>query len=236
MGFPLIKKRIRRALRAIGLLKPYDPTAVSGPSLPTLSQARVTVNGLYQVILRRDPDVVECEKYAASLASGTTSVSAVVEALLGSVEFGTVFSRQAGVAQALATAVLVTLVRVTDEASIMAYTQGLIGELPVSEFLREICESPDFRQVWGTGGASHGMSSGSAIEAAGLETRLSGTAYAVPGDIGQMVEGLIAARMIAEGAVLGLPPIHAFDQTPISNSQMISLIRTLDMLADPPVR
>ncbi|WP_269515453.1 DUF4214 domain-containing protein [Brevundimonas subvibrioides] len=223
----MLKKRIKRALRAIGLLKPHQGATPGKRGRPNQMQAQSIVGQLYQVVLKRDPGTAERDGYARALASGELSVPQVVEALIGSGEFGSAFTRHANVAEALAAAVLGTLARVTDDAAILTYSSGLMGSMPLTDFLREICESPDFRSTWGVGGAASGGAR--AVTSKGLASSATVT---VPGGLGEMVEGLIAARMIGQGTVLGLPPIRDFDRPPIPLGHLVALIRTLDMLGD----
>ncbi|ADL02586.1 DUF4214 domain-containing protein [Brevundimonas subvibrioides] len=223
----MLKKRIKRALRAIGLIKPHQGAAIGKRGLPNQAQARAIVTQLYQIVLKRDPGTAERDGYAVSLSSGELSTPQVVEALIGSGEFGSAFTRHANVAEALSAAVLGNLARVTDDTAIRAYAAGLMGSLPFTDFLREICESPDFRSTWGVGSSSTG-----GARSASSRGLTSSATVTVPGDLGEMVEGLIAARMIGQGTVLGLPPIHGFERPPIPISHLTALIRTLDMLGD----
>jgi hypothetical protein len=229
----LLGKRIRRLLRAVGLAKPHNaPATPNRRNLPSQAQARVTVTELYRTILKCEPDAHGRDTYALHLATGSMSQIDVVRALIESADFGTACSRHDNVAATLAAAVLSTLTRTTDDAAIRAYVTGLTGGMSVADFIREICGSPEFRAAWGAGAGS----SVAATELRGAGLLSPGAASAAPGEIGQMIEGLIAARLIDEGAVLGLPPLNAVDRPTVSARQMMSLIRTLDMLADQPVR
>lgn len=228
----MIKKRIKRMLRAMGLVKPHGAATAPGKRVQlSQAQARGVVTELYRVILKCEPDAEGREAFTAQLASGTLSQVDVVRALIESGDFGAAASRHETVAKALSAAVLSALIRNTDDAAIRAYASGLAGGMPVADFIREICGSEDFRSVWGAGAA---------VGATG-EDRTPGLLPAVAAstasrEIGEMVEGLIAARLIGEGAMLGLPPINAIDRPPVSARQMMSLIRTLDMLADRPAQ
>lgn len=226
----VLKKRIKRALRAIGLVKPHQSSAGAKQAPPSQAMARSIVTELYQLVLKRDPNGQEQELYVRQLTSGKLSTVQVVRVLLESGEFGTAFSQHANVAATLSAVVLGHLARISDEAAVRAYAAGLMGAMPVANFISEICGSPEFHAAWGIG---QGSPSATPIPKAAWSP---GAASTVPSEIGEMVEGLIAARMIGEGAVLGLPPINAFDRPPVSAGQMVSLIRTLDMLAERPAR
>lgn len=230
----MIRKRIKRVLRAIGLVKPHNPAAVAGKrGQLNQAQARVVVTELYRAILKCEPAPQSRDIYATQLASGALSQVDVVRALMESGDFGTAASRHENVASNLSAAVLSTLLRNTDEAAITVYARGLAGGLPVADFIREICGSAEFRTVWGAGAPS-GASLVAPLDATTSGLLSTTATSAVSSEIGQMVEGLIAARMIGEGAVLGLPPVNAIDRPAVSARQMMSLIRTLDMLADRP--
>lgn len=230
----MMKKRIKRALRAIGLMKPHQGSEPTKRHHLNLAQARSIATELHRVVLLRDPQIEERDRYAGLLASGELSVSGMVKALLESGEFGTVFSRQPSVASVLSMTVLGTLARVTDDAAVRAYASGLMGSLPVSDFLREICESPEFRSTWGIGGAGPGAFAGHAGHASAGSHASSRIPAVLPGDLAAMIEEMIAARLIADGAIIGLPPIPAHDRPPVPAAKIVSLIRTLDMLADRP--
>jgi hypothetical protein len=223
----LLGKRVRRVLRAVGLARRHNAPAAPGRrGLPSLAQARVVVTEIYRLVLKCEPDTHGRDTYSAHLAAGTMSQIDVVRALLESADFGTACTRHETVANALSAAVLGALTRSTDDAAIRAYAAGLEGGLPVADFVREICGSAEFRAALASGSLSttSGIRRSSSPGANGDTTAVS--------DVGPMVEELIAARLIGEGAVLGWPNLGGGDRAPMSARQLTSLIRTLDMLAD----
>lgn len=276
----MIKKRIRRALRAIGLIKPHNSAQAAlklgGPV--DLPAARSIVRALYRVILRREADAEGCEGFAVGLASGAVSQVDIVRALMAAPEFATAYARHPNVANALSSALVEGLLQQSGGPAAESSRAGLEAGFPVGEMVKELCRSPEFRSmslvfavhpeaaagIAGsmisalTGRASpdaessnfgRALASGYPIKAFIEEVCQSpefrttwAVGYsalqgrpAVPSEIGQLAEQLIAARLISEGSVLGLPPLNALDRPPVSVKQVASMIRTLDMLADRPV-
>lgn len=275
----MIKKRIKRALRAIGLVKPHrsKAAALAAAGVPGLADARVIVRELYRAILRREADKEGCELFAGALASGAMSQVTVVRALIESGEFGMCYSRHPAVATALSTGLLGGLMRTDNEVAVSNYAAALVGGVPVVDLVRDLCQSGEFRNMSllfavhpeaavGIAGAMISALTGrEAVEPAAKtyggalsngypmtkfidelcnsnEFRsVWGAGYgslngqpAVPSDIAQLTEELIAARLIGEGGVLGLPPVNALNRPPAGAKQVANMIRTLDMLADRP--
>ncbi len=221
----MIKKRIKRALRAMGLVKPAPGSLAAPRTPPNPAQARAIVTSLFQTLLSREPTAKELDAQGGRLASGRLGEVELVQSLVGSPEFGTRFSQIPTVARSLSSAILGTLARIEDPAAIAAYANGFIGGLPASAIMQEICGSPDFRQA---------RSVAPGVVAGPGPISLAGTSTPAFTEIAQMIEGLIVGRMIMEGAILGLPPIVSGETPPTSPEQMVALIRTLDMLADRP--
>jgi len=106
--------------------------------------------------------------------------------------------------------------RESPEAESSNFGNALASGYPIKAFIEEVCNSPEFQTTWAVGYSA-------------MQGR-----PAVPSEIGQLAEQLIAARLIGDGAVLGLPPVNALDRPPVSVKQVASMLRTLDMLADRP--
>ena len=275
----MIKKRIRRALRAIGLVKPHrsKATVLAAAGVPNLADARIIVRELYRIILRREADKEGCELFAGALASGAMSQVAVVRALIESGEFGVSCSRHPVAATAFSAALLGALMHTDNEVAVSNYAAALVGGVPVVDMVRELCQSGEFRNMSllfsvhpeaavGIAGAMISALTGRETVEPAAKTyggalsngypiakfldelcnsnefrSMWGAGYAslngrpaVPSEIAQLTEELIAARLIGEGGVLGLPPVNALNRPPAEARQVVNMIRTLDMLADRP--
>ena len=275
----MIKKRIKRALRAMGLVRPQKgvkATLAVGAS-PNIVAARSIVQALYRTILRREADAEGCEGFAGSLASGTMSQVELVRALIESPEFAMSYSRHPVVANTLSTALVSGLLQQNGGPATDSCAAGLVAGFPVGEMVKELCRSPEFRNMnlvlavhpeaaGGIAGAmisaltgrespeaessnfGNALASGYSVKAFVDEVCQSpefqkawAVGYsalqgrpAVPSEIGQLAEELIASRLIGGGSVLGLPPVNALNRPPVSVKQVAAMIRTLDMLADRP--
>lgn len=275
----MIKKRIKRALRAIGLVKPHKSAkaALSAGGAPDLVAARSVVRALYRTILRREADAEGCEGFASSLASGSLSQVELVRALIDSPEFAMAYARHPNVSNALSTALVDGLLQQHGGPVADSCAAGLAAGFPVGDMVKELCRSPEFRNmslVFAVHPEAAAGIAGSMISALtgrdspeaessnfgrALASGYSVTAFidevcqspefrttwavgysalhgrpAVPSEIGQLAEQLIAARLISDGGILGLPPVNALDRPPVSVKQVAAMIRTLDMLADQP--
>lgn len=215
-----MKRRIKKFLRSIGVLKPKSQ-ATAGAGL-----AQVNIPNLYMAVLKRAPRPEEMARSQQALASGQMGVAELVSSLLDSDDYATGYARHAPAADTIARAVLGTLINVTDERSVQAYSTGLQGGLSLADFLAEICGSNEFQARWQV-----------ALDA--LAPAPQASAGLVPAsdrlarELGQVAEGLIAARLIREGVPLGLPPpLDDADRPPVDTAQLLALIRTLDMMAD----
>jgi hypothetical protein len=273
----MIKKRIKRALRAIGLVKPHrsKATALAAGGVPGIADARVIVRELYRAILKREADKEGCELFAAAMASGAMTEVAVVRALIESGEFALNYSRHPNVATALSAALLGGLMRTDGEVAVSNYAAALTAGVSVKDLLAELCQSPEFRNlgllfavhpdaaVGVAGSMISALTGRQSVEAAaksygealvngypmtsfldelcnsGEFRAMWGAGYsslngrpAVPSEIAQLAEELIAARLIGDGGILGLPPVNGLNRPPVAASQVANMIRTLDMLAD----
>lgn len=227
----LFRKRMRRVLRAVGIVPPHQRAARVEHAVRDIPLIRSEVADLYALILKREAEATELDSHVAALASGRVTTVEVVRSLMESEEFGSASLRNANVATRLSTAVLGALAGISDENAVRAYATGLMGAMPVESFIREICAGEEFRAVWNL----------ASVEALPGETRIvyqpaPATAQSGSGEIGLMIENLVIARMIGEGAVLGMPPLDPANRTAPSTSQIMALIRTLDMMADRPLR
>lgn len=276
----MIKKRIKRALRAIGLVKPHNSTKAKlmAGGAPDLVAARSIVRALYRTILRREADAEGCEGFANSLASGAVSQVDVVRALMESPEFATAYARHPNVSNALSTALVDGLLQQHGGPAADSCKAGLAAGFPVGEMVKELCRSPEFRNMSlvfavhpeaAAGIAGSMISALTGRESPDAESSNFGRALAsgypvkafieevcqspefrttwavgysalqgrpaVPSEIGQLAEQLIAARLIGDGGILGLPPVNALNRPPVSVKQVAAMIRTLDMLADRPM-
>lgn len=275
----MIKKRIKRALRAIGLVKPHNSAkaALKAGAAPDIVAARSIVRALYRAILRREADADGCEGFAGSIASGALSQVDVVRALIESPEFATAYARHPNVSNALSTALVDGVLQQHGGPAADHCAAGLAAGFPVGEMVKELCRSPEFRNMSlvcavhpeaAAGIAGAMISSLTGRESPEAESSNFGRALAagytmkafidevcqspefqstwavgysalagrpaVPSEIGQLAEQLIASRLIGEGGVLGLPPVNALNRPPVSVKQVAAMIRTLDMLADRP--
>lgn len=206
-----MKRRIKKFLKSIGLLKakPRPGAAID-----------VDIRGLYQAILMRPPSAAEEAADRQAILSGRLSTTGLVTALLNTPDFGSAFSRHPRAATVLARTILSNLVGVTSEDAIHAYSTGLRGGLPLSDFVAEICSSPDFK--------ARQLGLDAASQTGG---KLPSTERLVR-DLTDLVETMITARLIEGGMTIAAPPIGETGETPTSASQLVSMIRTLNMMGD----
>lgn len=224
----MLKKRLKRALRSWGLVGPVKPGVTRLPR----GEARAVVDDLYQSMLKRPASPDEREASIAGLVSGDLTISQLVQRLSASDEFGTTFIQNPAAARQVAAAVLSSLADVASETAVEAYATGLENGLPLPDFLQEICRSPEFMARWSDVQATAQQSSHN--EGAAARARSLRASSTVPGELGQMVENLIMARMAGEGATLALPPLDNQQLAPLPTQTLIGLVRTLDMMADRP--
>ena len=179
--------------------------------MPPMGDTRAQVDQMFRSILRRAPDAEALEAYATALDGGAGALELVGD-LIGSQEFGDAAIRHPVVARAVARAAISSLMqRPATEAEVESYGGALSSNYPLAEFLHELRGSAEYERL--------------------APSSLGDLARPTPYEIGQLAEGLIVAKLEAQGCIIPLPPLTEEGRKPIDGPQMRSLLLTLAMLA-----
>ncbi|WP_332117940.1 hypothetical protein [Azorhizobium caulinodans] len=174
---------------------------------------RSRVEALFNILLRRPPQADELDRLEDAVRAGDLDAAGVVHLLVTSDEFGPQAIAGAAVARHVAGTVLETLMkRDVGEVAVSAYSQSIQNGYPLSGFLEELINSPEFRGRIGALG-----SAAPAVQQDNLAP------------LTRLAEGLLVEHLAERGCAFpAAPPLGVESSSP---EQLRSLLFTLAMLA-----